>query len=51
MILYRRKSSPQKRSGTRLADEPYNVINIILAGVIVMVLAYSGILLFAFMKS
>lgn len=43
MILYSRKNRPEKISATRLADEPYNVINIILAGVIVMVLAYSGI--------
>jgi hypothetical protein len=43
MILYSRKSNPQKRSGVRLADEPYHIINIILAGVIVMVLTYSGI--------
>ena len=43
MILCSRKSNPLKRSGVRLIEEPYHIINIILAGVIVMVLAYSGI--------
>ena len=43
MILYRRKSKPQKSSFVKLPDEPYHIINIIFAGVIVMVLAYSGI--------
>ena len=43
MILYSRKSNPLKSSVVRLTDEPYHVINIILAGVIVMVIAYSGI--------
>ena len=43
MTLYRRKSNPQKNSGLRPGNEPYHIINIILAGVIVLVLAYSGI--------
>ena len=43
MILYSRKSNPRKRSGVRLDEEPYHIVNIILAGVIVMVLAYSGL--------
>ena len=43
MILCSRKSNPLKRSGVRLIEEPYHIINIILAGVIVMVLTYSGI--------
>jgi len=43
MILYSRKSNPQKSSGVRPGGEPYHFINIILAGVIVVVLAYSGI--------
>ena len=43
MILYSRKSNILKRSDVRLTDEPYHFINIIFAGVIVMVLAYSGI--------
>ena len=44
MILYRRKSKPQKSSFVKLPDEPYHIINIIFTGVIVIVLAYSGIL-------
>lgn len=43
MILYKRKSNPQRRSDVSLTDEPYHIINIIFAGVIVMVLFYSGI--------
>ena len=43
MILYRRKSKPRKSSFVKLPEEPYHIINIILTGVIVMVLTYSGI--------
>ena len=43
MILYRRKSKPQKSSFVKLPEEPYHIINIIFTGVIVMVLTYSGI--------
>jgi hypothetical protein len=43
MILYKRRSNPQKRPDVRLSAEPYHIINIIFAGVIVIVLAYSGI--------
>jgi hypothetical protein len=43
MILYNRKSKPRKRSFVKLSSEPYHIINIVFAGVIVMILAYSGI--------
>lgn len=42
MILYRRKNNPQNRSDIRFPNESYHIINIVFAGVIVMVLAYSG---------
>ena len=42
MILYRRKSNPQNRSDIRFPHEPYHIINIVFAGVIAMILAYSG---------
>jgi hypothetical protein len=43
MILYKRKSNPRKRSFVKLREEPYHIINIVFAGVIVMILGYSGI--------
>jgi hypothetical protein len=43
MILYSRKSNLQKSSSVRLTDEPYHIINIILAGLIVLVIVYSGV--------
>jgi hypothetical protein len=43
MILYRRKNEPLKRSSLKLTIEPYHIINIIFAGVIVLILAYSCI--------
>ncbi len=43
MILWSRKSNPDKQSGIRLRNEPYLIINIFLAGVIILIMAYSGI--------
>jgi len=43
MIVYSKKSEPLKRVFLKLGDEPYHIINIVFAGVIVMILAYSGI--------
>jgi hypothetical protein len=43
MILYKRKSEHQRSSFLKLLDEPYHIINLIFAGVIVLILAYSGI--------
>lgn len=43
MILYRRISNFLKRSVPGFPEEPYHVINIVFAGVIVLVLVYSGI--------
>lgn len=43
MILYRRINNLLKRSVLRFTDEPYHVINIIFAAVIVLVLTYAGI--------
>ena len=43
MILCRRKSDQVKRPFARITDEPYHIINIVFAGIIVIILAYSGI--------
>ena len=43
MILCRRKSDHLKRPFAWITDEPYHIINIVFAGLIVIILAYSGI--------
>jgi hypothetical protein len=43
MILCRRKNDHLKRLFARIPDEPYHIINIVFAGIIVIILAYSGI--------
>ena len=43
MILYSRKSNESSPVLPGLTKEPYHLINIVFAGVIVIVLAYSGI--------
>jgi hypothetical protein len=43
MILYSRKNKIDQRSHQRLTDKPYYIINIVFAGVIVLMLIYSGI--------
>jgi len=43
MILYKRKSSQGSENLPRFSNEPYLIINIIFAGVILMIIAYSGI--------
>jgi hypothetical protein len=43
MILSRRKNSPAKNLSFRFKDEPYLLLNLIFAGVVVLVIAYSGI--------
>jgi hypothetical protein len=43
MILSRRKNNKDQIRKIRLSNEPYLVINIIFAGVILLVIAYSGI--------
>jgi hypothetical protein len=43
MILYKRKSSPRQSLKVRLRNEPYLLINIFFAGVILLIIAYSGI--------
>jgi hypothetical protein len=43
MILYKRKSNQEKKMQVRLRNEPYLIINIIFAGVILLIIAYSGI--------
>jgi hypothetical protein len=43
MILYSRKSKDGQKLSPKLSEEPYHIINIVLAGVIVFVLVYSGI--------
>ena len=42
MLLYGRKNSSEKILKARIRNEPYLIINIILAGVIVLIFAYSG---------
>ena len=42
MILYKRKSSPKRNLKVSLRNEPYLIINIFFAGVILMIIAYSG---------
>ncbi|HPT20441.1 MAG TPA: DUF2752 domain-containing protein [Bacteroidales bacterium] len=43
MILHQRKSNLLQTSDVKLRKEPYILINIIFAGVILMIFAYSGI--------
>ena len=43
MILYKRKSSPKKSLQIKISNEPYLIINILFAGVILLIFAYSGI--------
>lgn len=43
MIQYRRKNRTDQRSNQRLTEKPYYIINIVFAGVIVLMLIYSGI--------
>jgi hypothetical protein len=43
MILYKRKSNQEKNVKVRLRNEPYLIINLFLAGVILLIIAYSGI--------
>ncbi len=43
MILYKRKSNPEQNLKLRLRNEPYLIINIFFAGVIILIIAYSGL--------
>ena len=43
MILYKRKNNSGQKPKDGLANKPYIIINIIFAGVILLILAYSGI--------
>jgi hypothetical protein len=43
MTLYKRKSSPGLNLKGMLRNEPYLIINIFFAGVILLIIAYSGI--------
>lgn len=43
MLLSRRKSNPEQIQKVRLRKEPYLFINILFAGVILMIFVYSGI--------
>jgi hypothetical protein len=43
MTVQRQKSKPQHKPGVVLRNEPYLFINIFFAGVILLVIAYSGI--------
>jgi hypothetical protein len=42
MILYKRKNNGEQNLKVRLRNEPYLIINILLAGVILLIFAYSG---------
>lgn len=43
MILYKRKNKDEQNLKVRFRKEPYLIINIIFAGVILLIFAYSGI--------
>ena len=43
MILSRRKNNPGKNLSFRFRNEPYLLLNLIFAGVVVLVIVYSGI--------
>ncbi len=43
MTLYKRKSSRKSKLQIKFRNEPYLIINIIFAGVILLIFAYSGI--------
>jgi len=43
MILFKRKSKTSSLSEVRLRNEPYLLMNIFFAGVIILIIAYSGI--------
>ncbi len=43
MTLLSRKNNRDIKSGIRLKNEPYLIINLIFAGVILLIMAYSGI--------
>jgi len=43
MILYKRKNKNEQNLKVRFRNEPYLIINIIFAGVILLIFAYSGI--------
>jgi len=43
MILYSRRNKTDQRPHQRLTEKPYYIINIVFAGVIVLMLIYSGI--------
>jgi hypothetical protein len=43
MTLYKRKSNSKLTLKTRIRKEPYLIINIFFAGVILLIIAYSGI--------
>jgi len=42
MILYKRKSSPKQNLKVSFRNKPYLIINIFIAGVILLIIAYSG---------
>jgi hypothetical protein len=43
MILFKKRNSTDKFPSVRLSDEPYLILNIFFAGVIIMIITYSGI--------
>jgi hypothetical protein len=43
MILWFKKSNQSTKSKVRLKNEPYLIINIVFAGVIMLIMVYSGI--------
>lgn len=43
MILYKRRNKERTDHTIRISNEPYLIINIVFAGVILLILAYSGI--------
>jgi hypothetical protein len=43
MILFEKRNSINRFTGVRLGDEPYLILNLIFAGVIILIFIYSGI--------
>jgi hypothetical protein len=43
MIVWSGKNKPDLKEKVRIKNEPYLIINIVLAGVILLIMAYSGI--------
>lgn len=43
MIHYRKTSKEEQGAVIRITDEPYHILNVVFAGIIILILVYSGI--------